>query len=429
MEEKNKGYTTKQTLFNSGRLVWNYSKSYMIINVLFVFFQGLLPAALIIVMQRIINMLQRGNGQFADLLIYILVYVILNILSAGLTSMFSLYNNQFTLDFTKYLDLKMLNKAAELKLKDYEDSETYDTINRAQNQNGASILMLVSRILEIVKQSVTIISTIAILLKFRWWIFVLVLIIPIIRCRLTIKLNQNWYKLRIARTEEERKAWYVNFLMLTGNAFKEIKILGIKQYLIEKYKAIQTKIIAQDKNMYKKITLLNIFMDILEWSITGALFAFTIFQGFLGKILIGDVTAYTDCIYSIETNVQNIFAGIEDISEKALYIELLFTFLNMPVTRESQGISISSIEKIELKNVSFKYGNGNYALKGINMVIEAKSHVAFVGKNGSGKTTLAKIILGLYDDYEGEIYINDINMKDINMAEYRGDLDVYFRII
>lgn len=179
--------------------------------------------------------------------------------------------------------------------------------------------------------------------------------------------------------------------------------------------------------MYKKITFLNISMDILEWVITGALFVFTIFQGFLGKILIGDVTAYTDCIYNIETNVQSIFSGIEEVSEKALYIDLLFTFLDMPAKEEGAGICISSIDKIELKNLSFQYGNGNYALKNVNMIIHAKSRIAFVGKNGSGKTTLAKIILGLYDDYEGGIYINDINMKNINMAQYRKQFGCVFQ--
>lgn len=426
-EEKSTQYITRKSLFNSFNLVWNYSKKYMILNTLFAFLQGVLPALLIIVMQQIINMLQKGANDFGNILILILIYVILNILTVSSTSLFSLYNNQFTLEFSQYLNLKMLNKAAELKLKDYENSETYNTINRAQNQNGASVLTLVSQILEIVKQSVTILSTVIILFKFRWWIFILILIIPFMRCSFTIKLNQKWYKLRIERTGEERQVWYINFLMLTGNAFKEIKILGIKQYLIQKYKNIQTKIIQQDKTMYMKITFLNISMDIVEWLITGALFVFTIFQGFLGKILIGDVTAYTDCIYNIETNVQNIFMGIEEISEKAMYIELLFTFLNMPVTREGEGISIAKIEKIELKNLSFKYVNGNYALKNINMIIDAKSRVAFVGKNGSGKTTLAKIILGLYDNYEGEIYINDINMKNIDMRQYRNKFGCVFQ--
>lgn len=220
-EEKSTGYTTRKSLCNSFKLVWNYSKKYIIVNILYFVLQGLLPAALIIVMQQIINMLQKGTGGFTDILIYIVIYIILNIVTTSFTSLYSLYNSNFMLDFSKYLNLRMLNKAAELKLKDYENSETYNTINRAQNQNGGSVLMLVSQILEIVKQAVTIISTVIILIKFRWWIFIVVLIIPVIRCSFTIKFNQRWYNLRIARTGEERKAWYVNFLMLTGNAFKE----------------------------------------------------------------------------------------------------------------------------------------------------------------------------------------------------------------
>lgn len=426
-KEKNIGCTVKKSISESIKLVGRYSWKYLIVNAVFVLFQGLVPAALIMIMRHIINLLQKDKSGFKILLIYIFIYIILNILNSCLTSIYSLYNNCFALEFTKHLNLKMLNKAAQLKLKNYEDSDTYNMINRAQNQNGSSILMYISQILETLKQIVTIISTIIILLGFRWWIFGIVLIVPIIRCYFTIKLNQHWYKIRIDRTEEERKVWYINFLMMTGNAFKEIKMLGIKQYLIEKYNTIQNKIINQDKNMNKKNTFLTVFTDISEWVITGTLFIYTVFQGYLGRILIGDVTAYTECIYNIEAGVQNIFTGIGGIIEKSLYIELLFDFLNLPSNEEIGGVNISKIEKIELKNLSFKYGNGKYALKNINLTINANSRIALVGRNGSGKSTLSKIILGLYEDYEGDIYINDINLKEIDLIEYRKKFGCVFQ--
>lgn len=43
---------------------------------------------------------------------------------------------------------------------------------------------------------------------------------------------------------------------------------------------------------------------------------------------------------------------------------------------------------------------------------------AIVGKNGSGKTTLAKLLMGLYDNYEGNIYVNGIELRSIQKEHY-----------
>lgn len=56
---------------------------------------------------------------------------------------------------------------------------------------------------------------------------------------------------------------------------------------------------------------------------------------------------------------------LEWVITGALFI---FTFLDMAVKEEGAGVCISSIGKIELKNLSFQYGNGNYALKSVNMI-------------------------------------------------------------
>lgn len=57
-----------------------------------------------------------------------------------------------------------------------------------------------------------------------------------------------------------------------------------------------------------------------------------------------------------------------------------------------------------LKNVNFEFKEGN--------------SYAIVGKNGSGKTTLAKLLMGLYDNYEGNIYVNGIELRSIHKEHY-----------
>ena len=62
---------------------------------------------------------------------------------------------------------------------------------------------------------------------------------------------------------------------------------------------------------------------------------------------------------------------------------------------------------INIKNISKKFFVKNttvQALKNINMIIEKNDCFAIVGESGSGKTTLANIILGIYQQNEGEVW-------------------------
>lgn len=69
--------------------------------------------------------------------------------------------------------------------------------------------------------------------------------------------------------------------------------------------------------------------------------------------------------------------------------------------------------KIEFKNVSFKYPNAdNYILKNISFIANPGETIAIVGTTGCGKSTLVNLIPRFYDVTEGEIIIDDINIKE-----------------
>ncbi|UCZ52593.1 thiol reductant ABC exporter subunit CydD [Bacillus shivajii] len=73
---------------------------------------------------------------------------------------------------------------------------------------------------------------------------------------------------------------------------------------------------------------------------------------------------------------------------------------------------------IQLRNVGFSYGEGQFALNGVDAVIPPQSEVAIVGKSGSGKTTLLHVISGLVAPSEGEILINGKTLFDYKEKDW-----------
>ena len=80
---------------------------------------------------------------------------------------------------------------------------------------------------------------------------------------------------------------------------------------------------------------------------------------------------------------------------------------------------IGSFEhEIELRNVSFKYGE-QWVLKDVCLVIPKGKTIALVGQSGSGKSTLVDLIPRYYDVQEGEVLIDGINVKDLGIHDLR----------
>lgn len=88
--------------------------------------------------------------------------------------------------------------------------------------------------------------------------------------------------------------------------------------------------------------------------------------------------------------------------------------------REKENPShIKSFEHtIEFKHVSFRYGE-QWVLKDINLIIEKGKTIALVGQSGGGKSTLVDLIPRYYDVQEGEVLIDGINVKDLDIHDLR----------
>ena len=91
------------------------------------------------------------------------------------------------------------------------------------------------------------------------------------------------------------------------------------------------------------------------------------------------------------------------------------------------GTKVDNIKTIELRNVSFDYPQCKMALSTINLKIKSNEQIAIVGKNGSGKSTLFKILCGLYKPTSGKLFVNNLDLENIDVKSYRNCISVLFQ--
>ncbi|WMM25773.1 ABC transporter ATP-binding protein [Tissierella sp. MB52-C2] len=414
------------------RLLWSVRKCHLILITMFHIINGILPAVSILATQSLLNAIQTSMGEkFTYVLYPLIIYLVLNSFGYIISQLNAYLQSIFRIDLNYKMSVMILDKAKTLSLSDFENSEVYDKLRRAQNEAIERPYAVFSIVLSLISQFLGLISSLAILLYWKPWVILLVVVIPIISTIYMAKMGHLQYKIEYGRSQERRKSWYLNYLMTNDIAFKEIKIYRLGDYLIEGYKKLNKKFIKQDKKIIKKRTLASFIFEILDQIVGGFILYLIVQSAYIGEILLGNTVAYIRSLSNIKGNMEGLLGSISAMYQNNLYTKQLFDFLEMPVKEElsiSDSIPIEEINTIEFIDVSFKYPNRQeYALRDISFKIRKEENISLVGENGSGKSTLVKLISGFYHDYEGEILINGVSMKKINKEDLGNKIGIIFQ--
>lgn len=151
-------------------------------------------------------------------------------------------------------------------------------------------------------------------------------------------------------------------------------------------------------------------------------------NGWVGmSIDVGLVYVFVTYMKQIFDPINRLVENFETIQEAVVSIDKIYAILEQKEYLENfeEGKVLEKVEgKIEFKNVWFAYEGENWILKNISFTIEPGQSVAFVGKTGSGKTTITNLINRFYEIQKGEILLDGINIKDINLRSLREKIGV-----
>lgn len=137
---------------------------------------------------------------------------------------------------------------------------------------------------------------------------------------------------------------------------------------------------------------------------------------------IGIIYMFITYIKQIFEPINRIIENIELVQEAVTSIDKIYDLLEHEeyIENMEDGKTLEQIKgKIEFKHVWFAYEKENWILKDVNFVINPGESIALVGKTGSGKTTITNLINRFYEIQKGEILIDGINLKDINIKSLR----------
>ncbi|MDB3976522.1 lipid A export permease/ATP-binding protein MsbA [Gammaproteobacteria bacterium] len=212
----------------------------------------------------------------------------------------------------------------------------------------------------------------------------------------------------------------------TINGYEEVKSFGGEAYEINRFN------LASDNNRKQNLKLEatnSIASPLVQMFVSAALALITwlaLDASVVSEMTPGTFIAFFSAAGMLAKPVRQLSEINSQIQKGLAAAEDIFDQLDEEPEKNEGEHTATSIEgKISFNDVSFSYkGLSNYVLSDINLQIEDGESVAFVGKSGAGKTTLMSLLPRFYDDFEGEIKVDDISLTDYEIKNLRSHISL-----
>lgn len=342
------------------------------------------------------------------------------------------YKKMLSEYLNKYISKLTFEKISELDLIQFDDAKIYDDIQKVNDESVNRSMEFLGMLIDLIKNVAGLLGTITIFLKYNPLIIVLCICTTIPMFYISIKVSTKEFSLFNDRLEKRRFVMHLRSIFIKNENIKEMKIFGIGKYFKSLMLNIYQQYIDEDKVIRKRFlrnyTLALSFENIFSYGIK----LYAIISSIKEKYSIGSITMFISGIESIQVSISSILSIIAELYENKLYMQSLFTILELePKYGKGDRAKIpfnKDFKTIEFKNVWFKYPNReDYALKNINLKIEANKTYSLVGMNGSGKTTLIKLLSMLYLPDKGNIYIDGIDINEYDRTSIYESISVVFQ--
>lgn len=219
---------------------------------------------------------------------------------------------------------------------------------------------------------------------------------------------------------------FSNLTDVTQESFSGIRV--IKAFVQEDLVSNNFTEINQD-NLDKNLDLVKIhgvFNPLLQFVASISFLVVILYGGrevIQNKISLGDFIAFNSYLGLLIWPTRALGMVINVLQRGAASMDRLNTIFDekSEIVEIENPVELSQVKgNVIFDNVSFKYPNSNhYALKDISFTLREDKMLAIVGRTGSGKSTIANLILRLYDIDKGNIYLDNINIKDLSISTIR----------
>ena len=416
-------------------IVWRSGPLVVTLGLVFRLFAALLPIALLWVAKLIIDTIVHIVTTHASvpqrLWWLVAAEFCLAVVGAVLARFIDYFDSLLANRYTRYVSIEVMRHASNLDLIAYEDPVFYDRLERARVQ-ATDRLGMIQSIGRLVQQVVATIALSISILAFSPWLLLLLIagVTPAF-------LGESHfaflgYAKNFRQTPVRRELDYLRVLGGSREAAKELKLFGLRNFLINRFTRLSNQIYAEDVTLARRRLIAGAGLSLLGMAGYYAAYVLVIWRTVTGALTVGTLAFLSGAILQASSNIQQIFSTLSSIADQALFLTDLLAFFRMRPTIRSKANALAAPRPIrqgfEFSNVSFRYpGSSHLVFESLNLKLRPAERVALIGENGQGKTTIVKLLTRLYDPVDGQILLDGIDLREYDLEDLYGEIGVIFQ--
>lgn len=429
-------FSSNLNLLSILKLIWSVAKGWTTVSIILIVIESSLFFWSLYLLKMLIDILSKHNSYTPENETLIIKYVILAAVSAILyviVKSVSIYVTEIQSGrVAEFIDDKIHRNAIQLDLSFYESPEYFDILKRAKDSSTDRPNLIVSTLVEITKNAISLFAIGTILIAIDWRLFPILAFFVIPTLWVRIKFADNLNVLRISQTQLERKSTYLSSLLISDVNAKEIRSFGLGDYLRTNYLKIRLSLLSGRLNISKKRTYSEIVTTAIATIGFFSCIGYIAIGSIRGYTSIGDITMFLVAFPQSFSILQNLSSGISTVYQNNIYVKSIFELFDLksslPESESPVPIPAEAQVDLELKNISFTYPHAQKpTLTDINLKLPAGKIIAVVGMNGAGKSTLIKLLCRLYDPSSGQITMNGIDIRNFKSSDYQKEICPVFQ--
>ncbi len=372
-----------------------------------------------------------ASGHLTPLGLYLLAEFLLAVLADLLARATMLVDGILGDEVSMASSIRLMRHAAALDLRDFEDAEFQDRLERARRQTSGR-LGLMGQLFGQAQDVVTVASLVVGLGVYAPWLIVLLVVALLPAFIGEAHFNAQAYTLDFRRTPERRELDYLRQTAASAETAKEVKIFGLNAFLIERYARLATDFNAANRRLgVRRAGWGGVFSGIGTVGYYLA-YGYIVWRTLAGDFSVGDLTFLAGSFLRLRGLLSGLLSGFSTTAAQALYLDDLFSFFEVqPRILSRPGalpVPRPIVQGFVFEDVGFIYpGAERWAVRHLSFTLKAGEVLALVGENGAGKTTLVKLLTRLYDPVEGRILLDGRDLRDYDLDSLRASIGVIFQ--
>lgn len=315
------------SVFRYGRralqLVWETRPALAVALGLLTVLAGVLPTLAAWVGARIIDTViaaQAAGGDASAALRWVVVEGLVIALLALCTRSLGFTQSLLRAQLGHRVNVLILEKAQQLELAQFEDSEFYDRLIRARREASTRPLGLVLRSFGLLQNLVALGSFAVLLAQYSGWAVLLLVAAGLPGFAAETKFSGDAFRLFRWRSAEKRMQDYLESVLARDDHAKEVKLFGLGARLLERYKEIFRRLFAEDRKLALKRDAWGFGLGLLATTILYVAYGWVVVAAVAGRISVGQMTLYLLLLRQGQTAVTAALGAVSGLYEDNLYL-------------------------------------------------------------------------------------------------------------